>query len=210
MKLFELARRVDESARHQAAWAVGSTLFWRGHLADARAWLPASAEGQRTLGWTLALLGEREAALALPRDAMLHFYLDAPEACLAALTATADPLESARSELLRYWALTLMGEQPDEAATQAALARLRHLSPCDEARGMAIYAVAAFHRQPRYALPHLDHALDLFARFGLHYLEARLLGLKARALDAAGLLGEGARFQRAATEAGRRQGVLSA
>lgn len=206
MKLPDLAKGAGEVARHQAAWAVGSTLFWRGRFVDARAWLPASAEGQRYLGWTLALEGEREAALALPRDAMLHFFLDAPEACLAALAASTDPLESAWAELLRYWARVRLNEQPDEAAAQTALATLRLLSPCDEARGMAVYAVAAHHRQPRHALPHLDHALDLFARFGLHHLEARLLELKAQALDAAGQLGEAGRFHKAAAAARRHQG----
>lgn len=207
MKLPDLAKGAGESARHQAAWAVGSTLFWRGRFADARAWLTASTEGQRYLGWTLALQGEREAALALPRDAMLHFFLDAPEACLRWIGTPANPVDAAQTNLLRYWAHTCLGERSDEAAAQTALARLRQLSPCDEARGMAVYAVAAYHRQPRHALPHLDHALDLFARFGLHHLEARLLDLKAQALDATGLLGEAGRFHKAAAEAQRHQGL---
>lgn len=205
MKLPDLAKGAGEAARVQAAWAVGSTLFWRGRFTDARKWLPASAE----LAWTLALQGEREAALALPQNATLHFFLDDPQACLRGIITSADPVESAQSELLRYWAQTRLGEQPDEAAAQAALATLRRLAPCDEARGMAVYAAAAFHRQPAYSLPHLDHALDLFARFGLHYLEARLLNLKAQALDAAGLLRDASRFQRAAAEAERRQGLTA-
>ncbi len=204
MKLPDLAKGVDARARQAAAWAVGSTLFWRGRFSDARQWLPESAEGRQTLGWSLALQGEREAALALPHNPMLHFFLDQPEACLARLGASADPLESAWAELLRYWALARLRQQPDEASAQAALATLRRLAPCDEARGLAVHAVAAFHRHPVYALPHLNHALDLFARFGLHHLEARLLELKARALEAGGLLGEAGRFQRAAAEAAKR------
>ena len=206
MKLPDLAKGAGAVARRQAAWAVGSTLFWRGRFSDAREWLPALAEGQNCLGWTLALRGEREAALALPENATLHFFLDDPEACLRWIGTHANPVETAQAELLRYWAQTCLGEQPDEAAAQAALATLRRLAPCDEARGMAVYAVAAFRRRPFYALPHLDHALDLFARFGLHHLEARLLDLKAQALDAAGLLDDASRFQRAAEEARRHQG----
>lgn len=204
MKLPDLAKAAGEAARQQAAWAVGSTLFWRGRFNDARKWLPPSAEGQTCLGWTLALQGEREAALELPHNAMLHFFLDDPEACLRQREASSDPVALARAELLHYWAQSRLGERPDEAAAQAALATLRRLAPCEEARGTAIHAEAAFSRQPIYALPHLDHALDLFARFGLHYLEARLLEQKAQALDAAGELGDASRFQQAAAEARRR------
>jgi len=205
MKLPDLAKGAGEAARVQAAWAVGSTLFWRGRFSDARKWLPPSAE----LAWTLALQGEREAALALPQNATLHFFLDDPQACLRCLAAPTNPVATAQAELLRYWAQIRLGEQTDEAAAQAALASLRRLAPCDEARGMAVYAAAAFCRQPVYALPHLDHTLDLFARFGLHYLEARLLQMKAQALDAAGLLGDASRLQCAATQARRRQGDCS-
>ncbi len=211
-KLPDLAKGAGESARQQAAWAVGSTLFWRGRFSDARKWLPPSAEGLTCLGWTLALQGEREAALALPHsalpnNALLHFFLDDPEACLSSIGTPANPVDAAQADLLRYWAYTRFGEQPDEAVAQAALATLRRLAPCEEARGTAIHAEAAFSRQPLYALPHLDHALDLFARFGLHHLEARLLNLKAQALDAAGLLGDASRFHQAAAEARRHQAL---
>ena len=208
LKLPVLARTAGVEAGRQAAWAVGSTLFWMGRFSDARRWLePLHA---RELGWIMALQGDREAALALPHNATLHFFRDDPEACLRWLGTPADPVEAAQAELLRYWARTRLGEQTDEAAAQTALATLRRLAPCDEARGMAIHAEAAFRRQPVYALPHLDGALELFARFGLHYLEARLLYLKAQALDAAGELGAASRFQRAAAAAERRQGLQSA
>jgi hypothetical protein len=203
MKLPDLAKGAGAEARQQAAWAVGSTLFWRGRFRDARKWLPPVPE----LGWTLALQGEREAALALPGNAMLHFFLDDPEACLCCLGLSDHPVAGARAELLRYWGQTCLGEQADTGAAQIALATLRRQAPCDEARGMAVYAVAAFQQHPVHALPQIDHALDLFARFGLHYLEARLLDLKARALDAAGLLDAASRFQRAAEEARRRQAL---
>jgi hypothetical protein len=203
LKLPDLAKAAGLEARQRAEWAVGSTLFWMGRFADARRCLEP-LHGPEP-GWILALQGEREATLALPQNATLHFFLDAPEACLRCLLTPADPVAAAHAELLRYWARTRTGAQPDEAAAQVALATLRRLAPCDEARGMAIYAEAAYYRQPVYALPHLDHTLDLFARFGLHYLEARLLNLKAQALDAAGRLGDASRFQRAAAAAERRQ-----
>ncbi len=189
---------------------MGSTLFWRGRFSDALKWLPASVEGQTCLGWTLALQGEREAALALPQNATLHFFLDDPEACLRWIGTPTNPVAAAQADLLRYWAQSRLGEptEPaDEATAQWALATLRRLAPCEEARGVAIHAETAFSRQPRHALPHLDHALDLFARFGLHHLEARLLNLKAQALDAAGLLDDASRFHQAAAEARRRQGL---
>ncbi|MDP2834476.1 MAG: hypothetical protein Q8Q28_14500 [Pseudomonadota bacterium] len=182
-------------------------MFWRGRFSDARKWLPPSAEGLTCLGWTLALQGEHEAALALPQNATLHFFLDDPEACLRWIGTPANPVAAAQADLLRYWAYTRLGEHSDEATAQAALATLRRLAPCEAARGTALHAEAAFSRQPLYALAHLDHALDLFARFGLHHLEARLLNLKAQALDAAGLLGDASRFQQAAAEARRRQGL---
>ena len=204
LQLPELARTAGADARRQADWAVGSTLFWMGRFADARRWLAPGPE----LGWTLALQGEREAALAQPDTAVLHFFLDAPEACLARLVRAAAPanrIAAARADLLRYWAHARLQRATDERAAQAALALLRREAPCDEARGMAVYAEAAFRQEPVSALPHLDHALDLFARFGLHYLEARLLDRKAQALDAAGHLGDASRLQRATAAAERRQ-----
>ncbi len=203
MKLPGLAQGLDAAARRQAAWAVGSTLFWRGRFTDARKWLPPSPE----LGWTLALQGESAAALALPENPSLHFYLDDAQACERGLHPCEEPVQAAGNVLLRYWVQSRRGEPVQEAAAQAALADLRRRSPCDEGRGMAIYAIAAYHQHPAYALPHLDHALELFARYGLHYLEARLLDLKARALDANGQLGEAGRFEIAAREAVRRQSL---
>lgn len=189
----------------QAEWAVGSTLFWMGRFAAARARLPAWPEAERYLAWALALSGEAEAAVALSRDAMLYFFLDQPAACLAWAATPAEPLEAAHTRLLSHWAHSRQGEATDAAAAQAALASLRRLSPCDEARGLAIHALAAFAQHPVYALPHLDHALDQCARFGLHHLDARLLGAKANALAAAGFLRDADRFEQAAREAERRQ-----
>lgn len=206
----DLARGAGADARLRADLAVAACLFWMGRFADARGWLPDTDAGGDYPGWILALRGEREAALARRANAMLGFFLDAPELCLREIGTPDTPIAAANAALLRYWAQSRLGGRGDEAAAQGALATLRRLAPCEEARGMAIYAVAAFQQHPIAALPHLDHALDLFARFGLHYLEARLFGLKARALDASGLLADAGRFQRAAAEAERRQGLLAA
>ncbi len=180
---------------------MGSTLFWRGRFVDALRWLPPSRER----GWTLARLGQRDAALDQPQDAALHFYLDEPETCLKRLGPADTPIEAARMELLRYWANTRLAEPADEARAHWALATLRRMAPSEEARGLAVYAEAAFRRHPVHALAHLDHALERFARFGLHHLEERLLEHKACALEASGMLAEAERFRHAAAEVTKRQ-----
>lgn len=199
MKLPELAKAEGEAARTLAAEALGATLFWMGRFGSARKCLPPGVE----LGWALALLGEHEAARA--PDATLYFFLDQPAACLACSETPAEPQELAHARLLFHWARSRLGQATDEAAAQAALATLRRMSPREEARGLAVHALAAFARHPVYALPHLDHALDQCARFGLHHLDARLLGAKAAALAAAGFLRDAGRFEQAAREAERRQ-----
>lgn len=166
LKLPDLARGEGEAARQQADWAVGSMLFWMGRFQDAIRWLPECNERE----WARALLGETVTA----QNPCLHFFRDEPAACLAALAEAAEPAVQAGVALLHYWARACLDEPADESATQQALALLRRLAPSDEARGMAIYALAAFRQHPVYALPHLDHALDLGARFGLHHLDARL------------------------------------
>lgn len=171
-------------------------LFWMGRFQDAIRWLPECDERE----WARALLGETVTA----QNASLHFFRDDPAACLAALGEAADPAVQAGVALLHYWAQACLDEPADESAAQQALALLRRLAPSDEARGMAIYALAAFRQHPVYALPHLDHALDLGARFGLHHLDVRLLTAKAKSLEAAGQLGEAGRIAKAATAAQRR------
>ena len=201
-------------------------LFWMGRFQDAIRWLPECDERE----WAQALLAVPPArekhpshppwgssrswdgpAIDLRGEAVtaqnpcLHFFRDEPAACLAALAEAAEPAVQAGVALLHYWARACLDEPADESAAQRDLALLRRLAPSDEARGMAIYALAAFRQHPVYALAHLDHALDLGARFGLHHLDARLYKAKSEALDAAGLLGESNRFAKAATTALKRQ-----
>jgi len=173
------------------------------------------------LAWALALLGETESAIEHGQRALawaqnqtnsaqltaahdflahLHCFLDAPAATLAYTHHPSD-----RATLLEYWALSRLGQPTDETAAQTALARLRRSEPAGEARAFSLYAQAQFHQAPAHALTHLDAALDLNARFGLHHWEARLLHLKSRSLDAAGQLGEASRFLRLAQETAQRQ-----
>jgi hypothetical protein len=89
----------------------------------------------------------------------------------------------------------------------AALALLRGIAPVDAARAQALHAEAAFHVSPAWALTWLDEALEQIERHGQHHLKARLLELKARALEANGLLGASSRFLELARETARRQGA---
>lgn len=183
------------------------------------------------LAWTLALLGETESAvehgqralawaqnqadsvqLAAVHDALaqLYCFLDAPELTLEYArnpSAMANDMATDMTVLLTYWAQSRLGQSRDEAAAQTALARLRRQRPADEARAFSLYAQAQFHQSPGFALTQLDAALDLNARFGLHYWEARLLHLKSQSLDASGQLGEASRFQCLAIDTARRQGA---
>jgi len=182
--------------------------------------------------WALAMLGEVAAALEQAAHALhwaqmqaaplhldrlasylaqLHCLLDAPEATLAwsrRIQASAGSSQSADTAiLLEYWALSRLGRATDESRTQFALATLRRRSPTQEAHAFSLYAQARFQQAPAHALTHLNAALDLNARFGLHHWAARLLHLKSQSLDAAGQLGEASRFFRLATDTARRQGA---
>jgi hypothetical protein len=254
LKLPDLARSVDAEARRQAAWAVGSSLFWNGNFQAARRWLEPI--GTPELSWTLALLGECDTTLSQPQDPLLDFFLDQPQGCLRHLAACralvvdseswprrahflsdslphgcsmgreageigavavglqptipkpdrllGQPIEIVPPPLLHYWAYSRLSLPTDEAATQAALAAARAGAPSTEAIAVAIYACARFQQHPVHALPHLDQALVLCARLGLHFLDARLFERKAHGLDASGLLRDASRFQRLAEEARRR------
>jgi hypothetical protein len=93
------------------------------------------------------------------------------------------------------------------AASHQALARLRLLHPTLAAQAAAVLAETIYCMGPRWAPVWLDHALDQVDLFSQHHLKARLLGLKARALEAAGELGEGARFRKQAKALAERQGA---
>lgn len=145
---------------------------------------------------------------------LLHCLFDQATECLDwSRAAQADASNSGDSGLLslsrvlEYWASSRLHLAQDEQRVQAALASLRRLGPAQEARGFSLYTQALFHQSPSHAATQIDAALDLNARFGLHLWDARLQLLKARSLDAAGLLGEADRFLNMARETARKQGA---
>lgn len=93
------------------------------------------------------------------------------------------------------------------AVHRPVLARLGELHPSLAAQGEAVLAEALYWLAPRWATVWLDHALNQVELFGQHHLKARLLGLKASALDGAGALGEGARIRKQARALAERQGA---
>ncbi|MBK9325929.1 MAG: hypothetical protein IPN00_06190 [Hydrogenophilales bacterium] len=139
------------------------------------------------------------------------------DAAEAALTLGADYRNAARvaesvpdqawAALFLHWARARLGRDDDPAPAHAALALLRGIAPVDAARAQALHAEAAFHVSPAWALTWLDEALEQIERHGQHHLKARLLELKARALEANGLLGASSRFLELARETARRQGA---
>lgn len=185
--------------------------------------------------WNSALLGDRPTALRqattlaafmqgdharLQRAyaghalSLLHCLFDQAAECLlwsrvaqADASDCGDPGLLPLAQVLEYWAGSRLQLPHDESRVQAALAALRRLGPAQEARGFSLYAQALFHQSPCHAATQLDSALDLNARCGLHLWDARLQHLKARSLDAAGLLGEADRFQHLARKTAHQQGA---
>jgi hypothetical protein len=247
-------RPLGRTAAVRADWALAHTLFWRGRFEQAHTLLAAVRLNVITsaadaafnhvdlallipaqLSWTLALLGEKTAALAQAERALawtsvrpepvqrafaehalslLHSFLDSPEAALtwsrqaqASAAACALPELGDSAQLLEYWALSRLGQPTHEARAQTALAALRRLGPGHEARAFSLYAQALFHQSPAHASTQLDAALDLNARCGLHHWEARLQHCKSQSLDAAGQLDEASRFLLLAQETAQRQGA---
>lgn len=148
------------------------------------------------------------------------YLADDPAAALAmgadyreAALAVASKTDQAWAALFLHWAHARLGRDDDAngdvdpAPAHAALALLRSIVPADAAQGEALFAEAAFQQSPAWSLVWLDEALVLGERFGQHHLKARLLALKARALDANGLLGESSRFLKLARETASRQGA---
>jgi hypothetical protein len=186
----------------QLAWALAL-------LGDAES---AVEHGQRALAWAQNQADSVQLAAVHDALAQLYCFLDAPEATLEyarrpsdLATDRATNMATDMATLLTYWAQSRLGRASDEAAAQTALARLRRRRPADEARAFSLYAQAQFHQSPVFALTQLDAALDLNARFGLHYWEARLLHLKSQSLDAAGQLTEASRFLGLASDVAQRQ-----
>jgi hypothetical protein len=109
--------------------------------------------------------------------------------------------------VLGAWAAACRGMPVPPDQSQRSLDTLRKLHPALGAQAEAIHAETRYCQGPRWAVVWLDHALDQVDLFSQHHLKARLLGLKARALEAAGELGEGARFRKLARALAERQGA---
>jgi hypothetical protein len=251
-RLRDPLRQLGRVGAARADWALAHTLFWMGRFDEALTLLsalrldaidPQVDAGFRHIGlellipaqlsWTLALLGDKRAALAHAESlkvgeniatptrliayashalSLLHCFLDRPETCLvwSQRTRTAaerdEPTGLAESAcLLEYWARSRLGATADETGAQHALAALRRRGPAPEARAFSLYAQALFWQAPRHAITQLDSALDLNARCSLHLWQARLLHLKSLSLDAAGQLAEAERFLHLARETAQRQ-----
>jgi hypothetical protein len=145
---------------------------------------------------------------------LLYCLFDQASECLNwSLAAQSDASNCGDSGLLslarvlEYWASSRLHLAQDEQRVQTALATLRRLGLAQEARGFSLYTQALFHQSPSHAVTQIDAALDLNARCGLHLWDARLQHMKARSLDAAGLLGEADRFLHRARETARQQGA---
>lgn len=180
---------------------------FREALAAAR---PAQADTLATR--CLLMLGEISLAQALaasssPHERVLLAYLgdDPPvcaKACDEASIVQADVIQTDQCTVLRAWA------EPDPShlgAAQRVIARQRQHAPALAAASEAAFAEAQWHRAPRWSVVWLDYALDQCERYSQHTLKARLLMRKSLALDAAGELGEAARFLKLAQALQQRQ-----
>lgn len=138
--------------------------------------------------------------------AYLAYLADAP-GCSSetASDAAGEAPEPPWQAVLATWAQVRQGRTVSLAYSHLALARLRLGQPALGAQAEAIHAESVFHLGARWAGVWLDHALDQVERFGQHHVKARLLVLKARALEAAGEAGEGRRFHRLACQLAERQ-----
>lgn len=224
-RLPDLARPAGRAAVIQARYALALTLHDLGRFDAALAGLPEpGADAAITLlhARCLCLQGQGAAGLALARTlppsgaslaglAYLHYLVDdaarALDACVAYRQAAATPLDGHWATLLACWARARLGLAVDEGAAQRAWSGLAGLAPALAAHGAALHAEARYRQGPRWALVWLDDALEQGERFGQHHLKARLLGLKAHALAAAGQLGEARRFQGLARDLAQRQGA---
>jgi tetratricopeptide (TPR) repeat protein len=244
-------RPLGRTAAARATWAMAHTLFWRGRFSESYSLLneikhtiddlaantdtasqaePLARLIPTQLSWTLALLGQTNAAREYAAAALtwtqnhadcthdaqaygcaygcaygdlglLYCLLDEPEPC----RHWSQRSDAASAVLLTYWAQSRLGQPRNEAEAQSALAHLRRRGRAQEARAFSLYAQALFHQAPAYAATQLDAAIDMNERCGLHLWEARLLHLKAQSLDAAGQLSEASRFLQLAHAMAQRQ-----
>ena len=215
-RLPELARPLGRTHRIQAHFALALDLYTLGRFEEALAALPEADDWEETtvLRRRLHLLlghrepGEDEVGIPLGEQAYLAYLQDLPEAWKAPDLSDMGEVDRPWLTVLRIWSLARQGQPVSLTASHLALARLRGLAPTLAAQAEAVHAEAAYWLGPRWAPVWLDHALDQVELFSQHHLKPRLLGLKARALEASGKLREGARFRKLAQTLAKRQGAL--
>jgi len=209
-RLPELARPLGQASLHRAENALSLDLYTLGRFREARAALsPANISLRaRALRRRVGLLLDEPATAGAEEDAMESAYLayleNRPEAWTAAWPADTTDTDRLWGVVLGIWAVT-RGHTVSLAPSHRALNGLRALEPALAAQAEAVHAETVFRLGPRWAVVWTDHALAQVDLFSQHHLKARLLGLKAQALEAAGELGEGARFRKLARALAERQ-----
>lgn len=211
-RLPELARPLGQACLHRAENALALDLYTLGRFPEALAALSAtnSSPQAQALRHRARLLMDGPAAVpeagADPMESSYLAYLGdqaRPATELAGFSGT----DRLWHTVLEVWARAGQGHPVCLTRSHRALAGLRRLTPALAAQAEAVFAETVFCLGPRWAPVWLDHALDQVDLFSQHHLKARLLGLKARALEAAGELGEGARFRKQARALAERQGA---
>ncbi|MEW6676925.1 MAG: hypothetical protein AB1421_03305 [Pseudomonadota bacterium] len=214
-RLPELARTWGPEAVLTAQEALALDLYTLGRFQDCLAALPSHTH--RPLAQTLArraagLTGEPPASPPAPDTTPLEagyqsYLFDTPAPAPLALPAEDGQSDGLLARLLETWRQARLGQMPPLAPGHRVLARLRQLNPTLGVEAEALLAECQFLIAPRWSVVWLDHALDQVERFSQHHLKVRLQGLKARALAAAGELGESERFRRQAADLAERQGA---
>lgn len=214
-RLPELARPLGQQPLAQARFALALELYTLGRFREALAALPqaddttAAAKLRRRLYLLVGIpetkAEEEEGEIVTAELAYLSYLQDRTVPSPDSDWDAPDKPGTLWLTVLKGWSLARRGQASGLMASHRAVAGLRSLAPALCAQAEAIHAEAVFWLGPRWAPVWLDHALDQAELYSQHHIRTRLLALKARALDAAGELGEGARFRKLALALAQRQ-----
>lgn len=211
-RLPEWARPLGQASLHRAENALALDLYTLGRFREARGVLSPANSSPRAqalrcrIGLLLDEAPDTPGREGSPMEAAYLAYLaDRPGAWRHEVTANGNESDRLWGDVLWTWAEARLEQHVSLAASHRALAALRVLDPSLAAQAEALQAETMFRLDPRWAVVWLDHALARSELFAQHHLKARLLGLKAQALEAAGELGEGARFRKLARALALRQ-----
>jgi len=204
-RLPSLAKTLGGVSLTRAELALSLDLFTLGRFAEAVQVLPEGDALPEVVALRHALVLLRDETVPGPVPPGLAYLADCPEAMASFSSSSASEAHGHLMTLCQNWARQRRGESGCLRANHLALARLRHLVPVWAAQGTAIHAESLFWQAPRWAGVWLDEALAQIERYGQHHLKVRMLGLKARALAAAGELRESQRFHELACAWGQRQ-----